>query len=95
MTNGTDIALRVRTALAAFLKRDVATIKPGDVLRDDLGLDSLATIELLYQIEDAFDLEIPDTDLPGLVTVADVTAYLQRRAPEAPPAPAKPQSPSW
>ena len=94
MTNGADIALRVRTALAEFLKRDVATIKPGDALRDDLGLDSLATIELLYQIEDAFDLEIPDTDLPGLVTVADVAAYLESRAPEAPPAQAKPKSPS-
>ena len=53
------------------------TIKSGDTLRDDLGLDSLATIELVYQIEEAFDLEIPDNDLPGLVTVANVTPYLE------------------
>jgi acyl carrier protein len=72
-----DIALRVRTALAEYLKRDVKTIKPGDTLRDDLGLDSLATIELLYRLEEAFDLEIPDNDLPGLVTVANVTAYIE------------------
>jgi len=83
MTTDTDLTLRVRTALADYLKRDVTTIKPGDALRDDLGLDSLTTIELLYRIEEEFDVEIPDTDLPGLVTVADVTAYLQRRAAQA------------
>ena len=77
MTTQSDIALRVRSALAEYLKRDVKTIKSGDNLRDDLGLDSLATIELVYQIEEAFDLEIPDNDLPGLVTVANVTAYIE------------------
>jgi len=77
MPTESDIALRVRSALAEYLKRDVKTIKSGDTLRDDLGLDSLATIELVYQIEEAFDLEIPDHDLPGLVTVANVTAYIE------------------
>ena len=79
MPNQSDIALRVRSALAEYLKRDVKTIKSGDTLRDDLGLDSLATIELVYRIEEAFDLEIPDNDLPGLVTVANVTAYIERK----------------
>jgi len=83
MTTDTDLALRVRTALAEYLKRDVTMIKPGDALREDLGLDSLTTLELLYRIEEEFDLEVPDTDLPGLVTVADVTAYLQRRSTQA------------
>jgi len=73
----TDIAIRVRTALAEYLKRDVKTIKPSDALRNDLGLDSMATIELLYQIEDAFDVQIPDQDLPTLITVANVTAYVE------------------
>jgi acyl carrier protein len=83
MATDTDLALRVRSALAEYLKRDVATIKPADALRNDLGLDSLTTIELLYRIEEEFDVEVPDTDLPGLVTVADVTAYLQRRTTQA------------
>ena len=80
-----DIAIRVRTALADYLKRDVETIKPNDSLRNDLGLDSMATIELVYQIEDAFDVQIPDQDLAKLVTVGNVTAYLEEMAP-APPA---------
>ena len=88
----TDIAIRVRTALADYLKRDVKTIKPSDALRNDLGLDSMATIELLYQIEDAFDVQIPDQDLAKLVTVANVTAYIEGNVAPARPA-AKPPSP--
>lgn len=77
MPADTDIAIRIRTALADYLKRDVKTIKPSDALRNDLGLDSMATIELVYQIEDAFDVQIPDKDLQTLVTVANVTAYVE------------------
>ena len=89
----TDIAIRVRTALADYLKRDVKTIKPTDALRNDLGLDSMATIELLYQIEDAFDVQIPDQDLAKLVTVANVTAYIEGNVAPARPTAAKPPSP--
>jgi acyl carrier protein len=86
----TDIAIRIRTALADHLKRDVKTIKPSDALRNDLGLDSMATIELLYEIEDAFDVQIPDKDLPSLVTVANVTAYIEGKVAPAQAAAAKP-----
>ena len=89
----TDIAIRVRTALADYLKRDVKTIKPSDALRNDLGLDSMATIELLYQIEDVFDVQIPDKDLDTLVTVANVTAYIEGKVPPSPQVSAKPLSP--
>lgn len=84
----TDIAARIRQALADYLKRDVSTIDPRDSLRDDLGLDSMATIELLFRIEEAFDLQIPDEDLQHLRTVADVIAYVERRLNR--PQPAKP-----
>jgi acyl carrier protein len=86
----TDIAIRVRTALANYLKRDVKTIKLSDALRNDLGLDSMATIELLYEIEDAFDVQIPDQDLATLVTVGNVTAYIEGKVAPAQPAAAKP-----
>ena len=89
----TDIAIRVRTALASYLKRDVKTIKLSDALRNDLGLDSMATIELLYDIEDAFDVQIPDKDLATLVTVANVTAYIEGKVAPAQPAAAKPSAP--
>jgi len=92
MPADSDIAIRIRTALAEYLKRDVKTIRPGDALRNDLGLDSMATIELLYQIEDAFDVQIPDKDLPSLVTVANVTEYIEAKVAPGRAAAAKPPS---
>lgn len=80
------IAPRIHQALADYLKRDIQTISPDQALREDLGLDSMATIELLFRIEEAFDMQIPDGDLQKLVTVADVTAYVEGRLAPAPPA---------
>lgn len=82
-----DIALRIRTALGDYLKRDPAAIEPRHALRDDLGLDSMATIELLYKIEEAFDLQIPDQDLQKLARVSDVISYVEQRLgrPASPP----------
>ena len=61
---------KIIQALAEYLKRDAGTIKAAHNLRDDLGLDSMAVIELLYKIEETFDLQIPDQDLVGLATVS-------------------------
>jgi acyl carrier protein len=93
MPANADIAIRVRTALADYLKRDVKTIKLSDALRNDLGLDSMATIELVYQIEDAFELQIPDQDLAKLITVGNVTAYIEGKVAPARRVAAKPPSP--
>jgi acyl carrier protein len=79
MRSESDVAVRIRTALAGHLKRDPGSIRPADSLRDDLGLDSLAMIELLFRIEEAFDLEIPNEDLLKLNTVGDVTGYIEAR----------------
>lgn len=86
MAAESDIALRIRTALGNYLKRDPNTIRPDHHLRNDLGLDSMATIELLYQIEEAFDLEIPDQDLQKLLTVGDVIGYVEGRLRPSSPA---------
>ncbi len=79
MASESDIAVRIRTALGEYLKRDPVTVEPRHALRDDLGLDSMATIELLFKIEEAFDLQIPDQDLQKLVRVSDVIAYVEGR----------------
>jgi acyl carrier protein len=73
------ISLKIRTALGEYLKRDPATILATQHLRDDLGLDSMAVIELLYRIEEAFDLQIPDQDLAGLTSVGHVVMYVEKR----------------
>jgi len=79
MASESTIATQIRTALAQHLKRDVSKIRPQDRLREDLGLDSLAMIELLFKIEEHFDLEIPNEDLSRVTTVADVTMYVEEK----------------
>jgi acyl carrier protein len=79
MATDPTISLKIRTALGEYLKRDPATILVTHHLREDLGLDSMAVIELLYRIEEAFDLQIPDQDLVGLTTVGHVVTYVEKR----------------
>lgn len=88
MAKTSDVSDKIIQALADYLKRDAASIQTTHHLRDDLGLDSMAVIEMLYRIEEVFNLQIPDQDLVGLTTVGQVIAYVQGRV--APPkAPAK------
>jgi acyl carrier protein len=79
MATDQTISLKIRTALGEYLKRDPATILITQHLRDDLGLDSMAVIELLYRIEETFDLQIPDQDLAGLTNVGQVVSYVEKR----------------
>ena len=86
-----EIAVRIRTALGEYLNRDPASIEARHALREDLGLDSMATIELLFKIEEVFDLQIPDQDLQTLAKVSDVIAYVEDKVgrpvnPSKPPA---------
>ena len=88
MAKTSDVSDKIIQALADYLKRDAASIQTTHHLRDDLGLDSMAVIEMLYRIEEVFNLQIPDQDLVGLTTVGQVITYVQGRV--APPkAPAK------
>lgn len=79
MAHHSDAGDKIIGALGDYLKRDPATIQPSDHLRDDLGLDSMAVIELLYRIEETFNLQIPDQDLPGLTSVQQVISYVEKR----------------
>ncbi|WP_447980220.1 acyl carrier protein [Candidatus Nitrospira bockiana] len=85
-----SVADRIQRALGDYLKRDVTSITPAHSLRDDLGLDSMATIELLFRIEEAFDLQIPDQDLQKLQTVGDVIRYVEGRLKSSAPATRRP-----
>jgi acyl carrier protein len=81
------VTQKIITALADYLKRDPKSIEADHHLRDDLGLDSMAVIELLYKIEEVFNIQIPDQDLVGLSTVGAVAQYVDRRlAPAKQPA---------
>jgi acyl carrier protein len=88
MTADIDVAERLRVIVAKELKQDVSSITPEHTLRGDLKLNSLDAIELMFRIEEEFDLSIPDDDMMGFVKVGDVIDYLQRRLSGEPAAPA-------
>lgn len=73
------LSQQIYDTLGDYLRRDPAALHPEDSLRDDLGLDSLQTIELVYQVESVFDLQIPDEDFGRLRTIGDVLTYLLER----------------
>lgn len=94
MAKTSDVSEKIIQALADYLKRDAASIQETHHLRDDLGLDSMAVIEMLYRIEEVFNLQIPDQDLVGLTTVGQVITYVHGRvAPQKPPAKAAEKTP--
>ncbi len=69
---------KVREMLAEALNIPVEKVTPDAEIVKDLGADSLDLIELLTQLEDEHGIVIPDTDVEGLVTVADVAAEIEK-----------------
>jgi len=58
-------------------------VKPEEVTNeasfvDDLGADSLDTVELVMALEEEFDIEIPDEDAEKIVRVIDATKYIDK-----------------
>lgn len=76
-----DVSLdeRVSRIIIEQLGAKPAQIVPDASFIDDLGADSLAIVQLVMAIEEAFDIEISDTEAEGLQTVGDAVAYLQQR----------------
>ena len=65
------------TLVSRQLGIDEADIALESNFMDDLGADSLDTVELVMLLEDEFDIEIPDDVATELHTVADVSNYLE------------------
>ena len=59
------------------LDADSENISDDDSFMDDLGADSLDTVELIMAFEEEFDIEIPDEDAENIRTVGDVLKYLE------------------
>jgi len=67
---------KVRDIIAKQLDIDADTIKMDSRLIDDLKADSLDIVELIMDLEQEFNIEIPDEELPKVQTVADIVGYL-------------------
>ena len=67
---------KVRAAIATQLDIDEAQITMESKLIEDLKADSLDVVELIMDLEQEFDVEIPDEVLPNVQTVGDIVAQL-------------------
>ena len=74
-----EIAEKINQALARHLRVARERIRPESLLREDLGLDSADTIELVFKLEDLFHIQVPDDDLEKFKKVSDLTAYLAQK----------------
>ena len=72
-----NIEQRVKKIVAEQLGVNEAEIKNESSFVDDLGADSLDTVELVMALEEAFDIEIPDEAAEGITTVGDAVKFIQ------------------
>ena len=68
---------KVRSIVVEQLSVDAGEVKPESSFQNDLGADSLDTVELVMALEEAFDIEIPDEAAEGIATVGDAVKYIQ------------------
>lgn len=71
---------KVKAILVEELQIDEADITPEAELSGDLGINSIELADLVMLCEDNFKINIKDDDIPNLVTVGDVVAYLENNA---------------
>jgi len=72
-----NIADKIKEAIIDKLGVEEEQIKPEASFIDDLGADSLDTVELIMALEEEFDIEIPDEDAEKLTTVKAVIDYIE------------------
>jgi acyl carrier protein len=75
-----DIEAKVKEIIVNKLGVDEAQITPEASFTNDLGADSLDTVELVMEFEKAFNLTIPDEDAEKIATVGDAINYIKTKA---------------
>lgn len=71
-----DVGAKVKEIIVNKLGVDDGQITPEASFTNDLGADSLDTVELVMEFEKAFNLTIPDEDAEKITTVGDAIKYI-------------------
>ena len=72
-----EIEAKVKEIIVDKLGVDEADVTPEASFTNDLGADSLDTVELIMEFEKAFEVTIPDDKAVTISTVADAIAYIE------------------
>lgn len=75
-----EIAEKVKTIIVDNLGVAAEEVTPKASFVDDLGADSLDTVELVMAFEEEFDIEIPDEDAEKIMTVENAIEYIQKHS---------------
>lgn len=70
---------KVKTIIAEQLGVKPEEVTPTSSFIDDLGADSLDTVELVMALEEEFGIEIPDDDAEKMTTVGDAIKYIEEK----------------
>lgn len=74
---------KVRQIIVEQLGVDESEVTPTASFIDDLGADSLDTVELVMALEEGFGMEIPDEDAEKITTVKDAINYIEVHMPKS------------
>src|SRR5205085_11928659 len=85
MPEAAKVEDKVKQIIVEQLGVDEGEVTPSASFVDDLGADSLDTVELLMAFEEAFDIEIPDEDAEKIKTVKDAVDYIAKNSKEKQP----------
>jgi len=75
-----DVEAKVKEIVAEQLGVDIAKVSPTASFINDLGADSLDTVELVMALEEEFKLEIPDEEASKITTVGQAVDYIKAHA---------------
>ena len=70
---------KIKEIIAKQLGVDISEVKPEASFVDDLGADSLDTVELVMAFEENFNVQIPDEDAEKILKVQDALDYIKKK----------------
>ena len=74
-----EIEAKVKKIVCDQMDVDMERVTPETSFINDLGADSLDTVELVMEFEEAFDLNIPDDEAEKIQTVGDAVEYIEEK----------------
>ena len=74
-----EILEKVCSIVSEQLSVEAGEVKSDSNFQNDLGADSLDTVELIMQFEEEFSIEIPDEDAENLISVGQAVEYISKQ----------------
>ena len=74
-----DLEAQIKEAIVEKLGVEESKVTPNASFINDLGADSLDTVELIMELENRFNIQIPDEDQEKIQTVGDAISYVKSK----------------